>query len=56
VAAAVVLVQVFYFKHFRMSFFALWRAAGFLGALRWHPRYAFVLQALPRTGATLANQ
>jgi hypothetical protein len=24
--------------------------------LRWHPRITFVLQALPRTGATLANQ
>jgi hypothetical protein len=23
---------------------------------RWHPRFALVLQALPRTGATLANQ
>jgi hypothetical protein len=25
---------------------------GFFGALRWHPRFAFVLQASPRTGAT----
>jgi hypothetical protein len=24
--------------------------------LRWHPRYAFVLQASPRTGATLERQ